>query len=95
MVTGPPVLFELAWTLRAAYKGPPARVLELLSAVFATPGLTLTDAPIVAAALPLALATGSEFADAYGAAIGRAAGFAGVATYNRKDFEQGVNVACL
>ena len=96
LVTGPPVLFELAWTLRAAYKVPRARVLELLSAVFATPGLTLTDAPIVAAALPLALATGSEFADAYVAASGRAAGCAGVATFNRKDFERlGVEQAQL
>jgi len=96
LVTGPPVLFELAWTLRAAYKVPRARVLELLSAVFATPGLTLTDAPIVAAALPLALATGSEFADAYVAASGRPAGCAGVATFNRKDFERlGVEQARL
>ena len=96
LVTGPPVLFELAWTLRAAYKIPRDRVLELLSAVFATPGLTLTDAPIVAAALPLALATGSEFADAYVAASGRPAGCAGVATFNRKDFERlGVEQARL
>jgi predicted nucleic-acid-binding protein len=67
-----------------------------LSAVFATPGLTLTDAPIVAVALPLAVATGSEFADAYVAASGRAAGCSGVATFNRKDFERlGVEQARL
>lgn len=62
--TGPPVFFELAWTLRAAYKTPNKRVLEILSAVFAMPGMTLTDAPLVADALTRALATGSEFADA-------------------------------
>jgi len=86
LVTGPPVLCELAWTLRAAYKVPRERGLEILSAVFAMPGLTLTDAPLVADALTLAAATGSEFADAYVAASARAAGCSGVATFNRKDF---------
>ena len=50
------------------------------------PGMTLTDAPLVAEALSLASATGSEFADAYIAASTRAAGCAGVATFDRKDF---------
>ena len=86
LVTGPPVLFELAWTLQAAYKTPKARVIEILSAVFAMPGMTLMDAPLVAEALSLASAAGSEFADAYIAASTRAAGCAGVATFDRKDF---------
>jgi len=94
LVTGPPVLFELAWTLRAAYKTPKARVLEILSAVFAMPGMTLTDAPLVADALTLASATGCEFADAYVAAGSRAAGCSGVATFNKKDFARlGVELA--
>ena len=96
LVTGPPVLFELAWTLRSAYKVPRERSLEILSAVFAMPGLTLTDAPLVAEALTLASATGSEFADAYVAASARAAGSSGVATFNRKDFTRlGVEQAQL
>lgn len=86
LITGPPVLFELAWTLRAAYKTPNERVLEILGAVFAMPGMILTDAQLVADALTLASATGSEFADAYVAASSRAAGCSGVATFNRKDF---------
>jgi len=86
LVTGPPVLFELAWTLRAAYKTPRARVLEILSAVFAMPGMIMTDAPLVADALTLAAAAGSEFADAYIAANSRSAGCSGVATFDRKDF---------
>lgn len=88
LVTGPPVLFELAWTLRAAYKVPRDRVLEVLSAVFAMPGMSLTDAPLVAAALGLAAATGAEFADAYIAADCRAAACDGVATFDRRDFER-------
>lgn len=96
LVTGPPVLFELAWTLRAAYKTPKARVTEILSAVFAMPGMTLVDAPLVAEALTLASATGSEFADAYVAASSRAAGCSGVATFNRKDFARlGIKLAEL
>ena len=96
LVTGPPVLFELAWTLRAGYKTPRPRVLEILSAVFAMPGMTLTDAPLVAVALTLASETGADFADAYVAAGSRAAGCSGVATFNRKDFERlGVDLAQL
>jgi predicted nucleic acid-binding protein len=94
LVSGPPVLFELAWTLRAAYKVPRARVLEILKAVFATPNLTLTDSHLVAEALSLASETDSEFADAYIAAASRAAECSGVATFNRKDFAKlGVELA--
>jgi predicted nucleic acid-binding protein len=94
LVSGPPVLFELAWTLRAAYKVPRAQVLKILKAVFATPNLTLTDSPLVAEALSLASETDSEFADAYIAAASRAAECSGVATFNRKDFAKlGVELA--
>ena len=94
LVTGPPVLFELAWTLRAAYKTPKARVLEILRAIFVTPGIVLTDVPLVADALTLAAATGFEFADAYIAASSRTEGCSGVATFNRKDFARlGVELA--
>ncbi len=86
LITGPPVLFELAWTLRAAYKTPKARVLEILSAVFAMSGMALTDAPLVAEALTLAASAGSEFADAYIAAQSRVAGCDGVATFDHRDF---------
>ena len=96
LITGPPVLFELSWTLRAAYKTPKSRVLEILSAVFASPGMALMDAPLVAEALSLALETGAEFSDAYIAASSRAAGCSGVATFNRKDFARlGIQVAQL
>lgn len=96
LVTGPPVLFELAWCLRAAYKTPRARVLEILSSVFAMPGMTLLDAPLVANTLTLAGATGSEFADAYIAVSSKIGGCSGVATFNRKDFARlGVELAEL
>ncbi len=96
LVCGPPVLFELAWTLRAAYKTPAAKVLEVLSAIYSMPGLTLTDEPLVAGALTLASETGVEFADAYIAANARAVLCSGVATFDRKDFVRlGIGIADL
>jgi len=96
LVCGPPVLFELAWSLRAAYKTPKDKVLEILSAIYALPGLVLTDGPIVARALTLAARTNSEFADAYIAASAQVGECSGVATFNRKDFARlGLKVADL
>jgi predicted nucleic acid-binding protein len=96
LVCGPPVLFELAWTLRAAYKTPRAKVIEILDAIYSMPGITLTDEPLVASALTLAAETGGEFADAYIAASARASVCSGVATFNRKDFARlGIGVAEL
>jgi len=95
-VCGPPVLFELAWTLRAAYKTPRAEVLRILSAIYAMPGIVLVDAPLVAAALTLAGEADSEFADAYIAASAKAAGCAGVATFNARDLARfGLRLADL
>jgi predicted nucleic acid-binding protein len=96
LVCGPPVLFELAWTLRAAYKTPREKVLEILSAVYSMPGVTLTDESLAASALTLASETGVEFADAYIAASARAASCSGVATFDRKDFVRlGIEIADL
>lgn len=86
LIFGPPVLFELAWTLRSAYKIPREKVQEVLSAVFAMPGLVMTDAHLVETALTLAANAGVEFPDAYIAAGALAADCDGVATFNRKDF---------
>ena len=86
LVCGPPVLFELSWTLRAAYKVAREKVLEILSAVYSMPCLTMTDARLVETALTLADTAGVEFPDAYIAANALAAECDGVATFNRKDF---------
>jgi len=86
LVCGPPVLFELSWTLRAAYKVSREKVLEILSAVYSMPGLVMTDAHLVETALTLADTAGVEFPDAYIAAGVLDAGCDGVATFNRKDF---------
>lgn len=88
LITGPPVLFEIAWTLRSAYSQPTEKVLEVLSALVALPGLRLTDAQLVEEAISLARRTGQEFADAYILANALHAGADEIATFNRKHFER-------
>jgi len=88
LVTGPPVLFEIAWTLRSAYRQTNAKVLDVVAAIAALPGLQLTDMQIVEGALTLAKASGQEFADAYVAAASRQVGADEVATFNRKHFDR-------
>jgi predicted nucleic acid-binding protein len=88
LVLGPPVLFELSWTLRAAYKVSREKVQGILSAIYSMPGLAMTDAHLVETALTFADTAGVEFPDAYIAAGALAAECDGVATFNRKDFER-------
>lgn len=96
LVTGPPVLFEIVWTLRSAYKQTNAKVLDVVAAIAALPGLQLTDARIVEDALALARASGQEFADAYIASASRQVGADEVATFNRKHFDDlGVAIHAL
>jgi uncharacterized protein len=86
-VTGPPVLFEIAWTLRSAYDQSKERVLDVLSAIAALKGLQLIDADLVENAINLARSSGQEFADAYIAASAQKME-AEVATFNRKHFQR-------
>ena len=88
LLTGPPVLFELAWTLRSGFGLTQESVMEVLSATVALPGLSLVDAPIVEKAIALAKGTRQEFADAYIAVSARAYHADSVATFNRKHFER-------
>ena len=88
LVAGPPVLFEVAWTLRAAYHLPRAKVLDVLSSIAAFPGLKLLDAKIVAEAIALARRTNSDFADAYIVAAALASGADEIASFNRAHFER-------
>jgi predicted nucleic acid-binding protein len=88
LATGPPVLFEIAWTLRAAYRQPPEAVLAALAAIAAMPGLKLTDADLVEEALRLARPSGVAFADAYILACARQDGADEIASFNRKHFER-------
>ena len=88
LVSGPPVLFEVAWTLRSAYEVPPIRILDILDAIAAFPGLSLSDEPTVLSAISLARESGVEFADAYIAASAQSLGVDHIATFNVKDFKR-------
>ena len=88
LVTGPPVLFEIAWTLRSAYHQPKERILDALSALIALPGLRLTDAGLAEKAIDLARASGQEFTDAYIVAVALQTGADEIATFNRKHFKK-------
>ncbi len=82
LVTGPPVFFEVAWTLRRRYGVSPENTIKALSSMLALPGLFVTDAGTVESALSVAIRSGVEFADAYIAASARIAGCESVATFN-------------
>ena len=87
LVTGPPVFFEIAWTLKAAYKVTQQRVIEILTSIVSFGGLTVTDQDLVLQALELAQRTGQDFADSYIAAAARGQS-ADVATFNTKHFKR-------
>lgn len=96
LVAGPPVLFEIAWTLRSAYGQSRGKVLEVLSAIASMPGLRLVDADLVEEAITLARQSDQEFADAYIAVSSHEAGADEIATFNRRHFERmGVALAEL
>jgi predicted nucleic acid-binding protein len=93
LVTGPPVLFEIAWTLRSAYDRSRSDVLDVLESMLSMEGLRLTDASVCERALNLARSSGVEFPDAYIAALAEECGVDSVATFNIADFKK-LNVSC-
>ena len=88
LVVTPPVLFEVAWTLRRAYGFPRERVLKVFEDLMSTPGVTLSDEAVVEQAIATAKLGGIEFADAYIAAAAGALGIKKIATFNAKDLKK-------
>jgi len=86
LLCGPPVLFELAWTLRRPFGLSRREVLEAIKNLLALPGLQRTDAALVRRAVELGEAHAMEFADAYIAASALAQK-AQLATFNERDFK--------
>ncbi|HNR31303.1 MAG TPA: PIN domain-containing protein [Candidatus Hydrogenedentes bacterium] len=86
LVTGPPVFFEVAWTLRTAYGASRESVLQALLAALSLPALEVVDATLVHEAIARARRDNQEFADAYIAALAAAQGCDSIATFNRKHF---------
>jgi predicted nucleic acid-binding protein len=88
LVTGPPVLFEVAWTLRTTYELTKEATLDVLVRVLGLPGLELTDRALVEESIRRAVVSGQDFADAYIAASIGPAGCESVATFNRRHFDK-------
>ena len=86
LVTGPPVFFEIAWTLSYRYKVPREDILDILEAVLSFPNLKVLDKALVLSTLSLARETSSEFADAYIASTIQDSKADNIATFNKKHF---------
>ena len=87
LITGPPVFFEMAWTLKSFYKMGRKRIYEYLSSILGLPGLEVTDLDILEEALELFYHTSSDFSDAYIAISSKRVGAESVATFNVKHFK--------
>ncbi len=88
LLTGPPVFFEIAWTLRSSYKLSNEKVLDVLSRMLSLPGLHVSDADLVADAIHRSRESGVAFADAYIMSSSTALEAETVATFNQSDFKR-------
>jgi len=89
LISGPPVLFEIAWTLRSAYDLDRESVVDVIERIITTPGLEITDGAVAAAAVSVARERRLDFADAYVVANAQGAQADAVATFNVRHFKKG------
>jgi predicted nucleic-acid-binding protein len=88
LVTGPPVLFEIAWTLKIRYKLKQTEILDILESLVTSPWLDMPDKELVGDAIILARNFEQDFADAYIHVSALKMGAKGVATFNKKHFDR-------
>ncbi|MCX7045451.1 MAG: PIN domain-containing protein [Candidatus Sumerlaeota bacterium] len=88
LISGPPVLFDLAWRLRDHYHLPKDKILDVLSRIATMSGLHLLDAALVESAITIAASSKQEFADAYIHVSAQNACASEIATFNRKHFQR-------
>ncbi len=87
LVTGLPVFFELAWTLKSFYKKSREYIHECLLSIMGIPGLEILDAELLERALEIYGNTTTDFGDAYIVASAEAVQADSIATFNRKHFK--------
>lgn len=87
LVTGPPVFFELAWTLKSFYKKPREYIYECLLSILGIQGLEVIDSEILEQALETYRTKNIDFGDAYISASIAVIGVDRIATFNRKHFQ--------
>ena len=88
LVTGPPVLFEVAWVICRLYKRTNSEIMDFLEAITSYPNLRVLDKDYVIAAIDTARSTNSAFVDSYIAISARNIKTDNVATFNRKHFSK-------
>ena len=87
LVTGPPVFFEMAWTLKSFYNMSRKRIYDCLSSILGLPGLEVTGLDILEEALELFHHTSSDLSDAYIAISSKKVDAESIATFNEKHFK--------
>ena len=87
LVTGPPVFFELAWTLKSFYKKSREYIHECLLSIMGIPGLEVLDSELLERALEIYRNTSADFGDAYIAISAGAVGADSIATFNKSHFK--------
>ncbi|NOZ69314.1 MAG: type II toxin-antitoxin system VapC family toxin [Deferribacteres bacterium] len=92
LVTGPPVFFELAWTLKSFYEMKKSEIYNCLLSIAGIPGLDVSDIDIITESLEVYKMHPVEFADAYISVLSKKLNAEGVVTFNRKHFNR-LNVA--
>jgi predicted nucleic-acid-binding protein len=88
LFTGPPVLFEIAWTLKARYKLKNAEILDILESLLTTAWLDISDKDLAEEAVNVARVSGQDYADAYIHVSIRKVEATGIAAFNRKHFDK-------
>lgn len=91
------VVAELVWVLESFYKMETAEIADLVDSILNTPGLTVSDDPIVRSALKRYRTKGVDLVDAWIAAYAQDKGAHEIHTFDKKHFKgiDGVTVVQL
>jgi len=88
LVTGPPVFFELAWTLKSFYEMKKDEIYNCLLSIAGIPGLDVTDIEVITESLEIYKEHPVEFADAYISVLSKQLNTEGIVTFNKKHFNR-------
>ncbi len=86
LLTGPPVFFEIAWTLKSFYKQSRTEIYECLTSIIGIYGLEILDIDILEEALEMYKNTSADFSDAYIAVSAQKNIVDSIATFNKRHF---------
>ena len=88
LVTGPPVFFELAWTLKSFYEMKKNEIYKCLLSIAGIPGLEVADIDVITESLEVYKEHSVEFSDAYISVLSKKLNTDGVITFNKKIFDK-------